>query len=166
MSSFICDPKHFNSVEQSLNKLFCYNDRFKYVYELKKDFPVLYQNPKQLIETIEGQIKAIIDELRYLNIVCVTLQYRSHFDNLDTEIARQKEIMSSSNDYQELDIMGIYKALNCISYQIETEHLNELGGLNDKQLKAYKFLLTMEDVLAHHLIRSSKTYDSYKWEIC
>lgn len=110
MSSFICSSKHFNSIERKLLSLVNSGDfmgRFK-----------------------ESEIKSFVKNARELNVLCVSFQYKNHLDNgLDNEIKEQMEIANMKDGTKELTPLGLYNALRCLNYQLETHHLK---GINDK----------------------------------
>jgi hypothetical protein len=127
MSSFICSAKHFNSIEIAVRRLFnsphyspCYKIR-----ELLKD--------KEINESFDIKsrefIKGLIDELRKLNVICVTLQYERHAEGkLNQEIEDQMKIVfSNSEGFKELSKVGLYNALRCVRYQIEEDYLDDFG---------------------------------------
>ena len=165
MSSFICSAKHFNSIEESLKKYV--NSRDFYAYKLKNLYPVLFRPKEQLYETVEKQITDIVNELRKLNVICVSLQYKHHYDGrLNEEIKEQEEIaFDRSEGYKELSLHGLYNALNCLNYQIELEHLEELTGNKEAENKAYQFLQIMTENLAHYLVRKLPEDNTNRWSI-
>ena len=84
---------------------------------------------------------------------------------MNKEIQVQREIVHKRKGFKELDIYGLYKALNCVQYQIEIEHLEELGGVTEEHKKALKFLEILQNWLAHHIAHKSERYDQNEWEI-
>ena len=137
------------------------------MYSLKNLYPILYDIRNNLHETTEKQITEIVNELRKLNVICVSLQYKHHFEGkLNEEIKEQEEIaFDRSEGYKELSLHGLYNALNCLSYQIELEHLEELTGKKEKEQKAYRFLQIMIDFLAHYLVRKLPEDKTNRWSI-
>lgn len=169
MSSFICSPKHFNSVEWNLRNLLIYNTRdFYFPYELKAKYPILY-NRSGSVEMQENELQAVMDNLRELNAVCVTLQYKDHYiGSLDKEIQTQKDNLLNNRKAIKpavLNTRGLYNALKCINYQIEIEHLKDLFGLNDAQRDAMSFLKEMINALAHHIVSQLPEEKGNNWSI-
>lgn len=162
MSSFICSPKHFNSLEVSMTKFFTSKDRF-YCYALKEKFPILYEARRESPEKVAREIVSIVNSLRELNIVCVTLQYASHYENIDKEMNEQREYMISDKSYQVLNTVEIYKVLQCTRYQIETDHLDDFGGLNKHQQRAWDFLEIFIPALAEYIVDNTTVYDKAPW---
>jgi hypothetical protein len=166
MSSFICGAKHFNSIEKGLSELINLDGSFYIPYELKKDFPVLYHNTLNSKETVNKEIKRVVDELRTLNVLCVCLQYKSHYEGvLDDEIKTQTEIVFSDKTSKYLTPHGLYNALCCVNYQIEIEHLKEISGLTPSMEKSMFFLKTMINALAHYLVSKMPESKSNNWEV-
>jgi len=167
MSSYICTPKHFNSIEQKIADLINYNSDFYFPYKLRREYPVLYSRTS-LPSAKEEEISKIIDCLRELNAVCVTLQYKDHYKGkLDKEISDQKQILfeGKKEGYKNLTLTGLYNALRCLNYQIESEHLKDLFGLNTEQENALLFIETMTNELAHMIIRELPEDKSNRWSI-
>lgn len=156
MSSFICSAKHFNSIEESLANKFLYDRSFS-CYQLKKGFGTLYKSRDMPEGAIKKEIKGIVDGLRDLNIICVTLQYKHHFESVDQEIASQQMIMSTDKSYKLLPEAALFKALVCVRYQIETVHLENLGGLSAAQERALAFLDIMINALAYDIARKTSS---------
>ena len=167
MSSFICSAKHFNSIENKLNKLFCYDqDEFKYFYPAKGVYSALYDTSKNLYETIEAQVKEVVNHWRDLNAICVTLQYADRDnDNINEEIKTQKAYVRTKTSTKELTLNGLYNALRCLDYQIEIHHLTELGGMTEEQKKAFDFLHKLIDGIAHIIVRKLPDDKSNTWEV-
>ena len=165
MSSFICSPKHFNSIEKKL--YFLMHDRdFYFPYELKEKFRILADHSKESEEAIEMQISDLVDTLRELNAVCVSLQYSSHYDNINEEIATQTEILKKNKaEFKHLTNLGLYNALRCLNYQIEIEHLEENLGVSERQKDAMFFLDRMIDALARHIVNQMPEDKTNRWEV-
>jgi len=168
MSSYICSPKHFNSIEHSL-KMLAYSDQFSFPYSFKVPFPALYDRRNHSTEVIEETICNIMDNLRELNAVCVSLQYRKHLEgSLDKEIETQKQhLMRDKKSKLPLTLTNIelYKSICCLGYQIETEHLKELRELTMEEKNALFFIYQMEQSLAANIIHKLPAYDKAPWGI-
>ena len=168
MSSFICSAKHFNSVEDKLRNLIRFDNDFYFPYSLRGEYPKLYSQRDYLEEDVYQEITEVMDQLRELNAVCVTLQYKHHYEGkVDQEIQEQKShLLDNKEGHKSLSLMGLYNALRCTSYQIEPEHLEELGGMEDNKRKALLFLETMIDSVAHHIIaKMPKDEADQSWDI-
>lgn len=144
-----------------------YHADYFFPYALKHVFPVLYNKRDFSIEVFENEISGIVDTLRILQATCVTLQYKHHYQGtLDKEIQEQKDtLLTFKGGGVHLDKVGLYKALQCISYQIETKHLKDLRGLTGEEQNAMIFLTAMENDLAADIVRDLPAYESAKWEI-
>jgi hypothetical protein len=168
MSAFICGNQHFNSIQDKLFSLIRWEDDFHFPYLLRDKFPKLYASKHYLDEGVNEELSQVMDTLRNLNVVTVTLKYAAHYEGkLDAEIKEQKAILfEDKKTLTTLTVKGLYNALRCLSYQIETEHLDELGGMEEEERKAMLFLHTMEDTLAHYLVNNipNESYDN-TWEV-
>lgn len=166
MSSFICSPKHFNSIEKSIIEL-TQSNSFYFPYAFKDCLPELYSSKNFLDKDINAKVENLIDRLRELNALCVTLQYKHHYvGTLDAEIqAETVNLLTNKKERQNLPKIGLYKALQCVSYQIELEHLKELRELNEAEKLALLFLKEMINALAHDIINHLPEYENGKWEI-
>ena len=95
MSSFICSPKHFNSIEWNLRELFNFKD-FNLPYDVQDDYNGIYSGKWQKKEPahINKAIREIVDELRRINVLAVSLQYKHHYaGTLDKEIEEQTTLL-------------------------------------------------------------------------
>jgi hypothetical protein len=169
MSSFICSAKHFNSVQQKLYSVIAHRNDFYLPYSLRDKFPALHMPNKHTWEAIEEELNNIMDNLRKINAICVTLQYAHHYPGaVDTEIMQEtKQLMESKKDNsQAITDLGLYNALRCISYQIEIHHLEELEGMTDDYRNAMEFLEKIIDSMAHYLVSHITKSDSdNSWSI-
>ena len=112
MSSFICNAKHFNSIESNLIAYVHSSEFNKYSFgqDLTKDDVIKF-----------------VDILRELNVMCVSMQYKHHYaGKLDAEIKEQLECVKSRTHTSPLTLLGLYNALCCVNYQIEVEHVEGL----------------------------------------
>jgi len=167
MSSFINTPEHFNAVEFTLINLLAYNRDFYPDYALRDKYKCLQPNTKNVSE-IETLCRHIVNNLANLNILCVSLQYKHHYEGkLDEEIKTQTEYMklNRSRNGKHLSLLGLYNALRCINYQIETEHLKDLRELNEDEENAMQFLDLIVDSIAHHLVSKLPEDKTCTWSL-
>lgn len=163
MSSFINSAEHFNSVENALAEL-TYKQGFYVPYSLKQIAPKFYAKQHYSFETVRDEIKGIIDTLKELQVVCVTLQYKHHYEGvLDKEIETQMNLVKIKSNIEGLSLCGIVKALNCIDYQIEVEHLKELRELTNEEQNALTFVREMVNALNMHIVSDLPEYESAKY---
>jgi len=163
MSSFICNSKQFNSIEKAVTYLALGTD-FYFPYSFKSVFPELYEKRKTGIDTAANKVTEIIDTIRQLNVLCVSLQYAHHYEGvLDNEIKEQTEIVMQRLECRALTSVELYKQLNCVSYQIEIEHLKELRDLTQDEENAMFFLREIQNSLASHIVHKSPAYDKAEW---
>lgn len=159
MSSYICDALHFNSCEQGLISLI---GRHYWPHEVKQLYPEFLEDSHK---DQARRIAAIFDAIRELSARCVTLQYRHHFDDSDAEIRGQIEILKAKKRFKPLDVTGIYKALICLNYQIETHHLEALRPLTTAESQALTFLRVMIHDLAHEIATGTPEYKAAQWSL-
>ena len=165
MSSFICSAKHFNSIENKLH-LLAASSSFYVPYSLKEITPKFYDRKKYLIEDIETEISEIIDTLRELNVLCVSLQYKHNFEGtLDNEIKEELTLVKTKTDIKGLTRHGLFNALRCVDYQIESEHLNDLRSLTQNEENALAFVKGLYISIALDLVRELPDDKSNKWSI-
>jgi hypothetical protein len=166
MSSFICSPKHFSSVENSIKHL-AYGNNFQFPYSFKEKFPELYERKHYCLNQIEDCISEIMDTLRGLTAICVSLQYRKEYaGKLDDEIAEQTNYLIENKwDWTTLSSVELLKAIECLAYQIETNHLKELRNLTEQEENALFFLKEMKISLAFVIVHETPSYKSAKWSI-
>ena len=162
MSSFICSAKHFNSIENKISDLILFNSNFSFPYSLKNEFDKMYNSRNYGQIGVKEELSGVMDSLRSLNATCVTLQYKSHYQGrVDTEIKKEKEtLFNDKKTTKSLTTIGLYNALRCLSYQIETEHLEELGGMGEDENKAMLFLEAMINSVAHFALSCLPQNDS------
>lgn len=159
MSSFINSPKHFRSVEDYL----CMQAMNNRIYSLRQLTTVkngLYGFPRS------EEIEDFINTLSELQVVCVCLQYRRHKSGgLDKEIQVNKEFVKIKTSLERLTEAGAYKALSCIRYQIEVEHLKELRELTPEEAKAMKVLTDIIHELAEMIVHETADYKKATYSI-
>ncbi|MGB4776467.1 MAG: hypothetical protein WBP45_14920 [Daejeonella sp.] len=166
MSPHICNAKHFNSIELAINYL-AQDNQFSFPYSFKDKFPELYNHTKISTEGIEHCVSTLIDTLRSLNVLCTMLRDKNDYEGiLDNEIEEQMEIlMLDKRSSKNLTRFGLYKALQCLNYQIEINHLKELRNLSNEEESALFFLEEMINHLAHTIIRELPEYHLEDWRI-
>jgi len=157
MSSFICDPEHFASVQAGLIQL----------QESSSTCPKPY--PRRWDENlfpheIAGKIRGYISTLQRLQCTCVCLQYKHHEGN------RPRDIVASVRYYQSkkhrayrLSMAGIVQGLVCILYQIETEHLEAIRPLNDTEKAALEWAKDYKNALAMYILTQSSEWQKAQW---
>ncbi len=166
MSSFINTPKHFNSIEFSIQNLF-WGSKFYCPYSFKAVFPELYDKKHYSTERIEKVVTGIMDTLRELSVLCVTLQYKHHYNGtLDNEIVSQKTmLLTDRKDKVLLSNVGLYKAIGNVLYQIETEHLKELRALTPDEENCLFFFKELRNELAADIVSELPEYQDAKYSL-
>lgn len=165
MSSFICSPKTFNSLELSIKQL-AYGSEFSFPYSLNNSFPALY-NRSAAMDAKDAEISGVLDTMRELNVLCVSLQYKHHYEGkLDAEIKDQYNyLMTNKNSAKSLSKVAIFKNINCVIYQIETDHLKELRDLTAEENKALLFMKELSISLAIDIVCDLPEYDKAPYGI-
>lgn len=165
MSSFICSPETFNSVENQIPEILR-KDMFN-TGVFRDVMPELYRYSDFTDKQRKQKISELMDALRELNAVCVSLQYRHHYEGkLDNEIQTQTAILlQNKRKCRHLNVYGVYKQLQCITYQIEPEHLTNLRDLTEIEAQALEFAKIMKTQIAHYIIQGLEAYDSEPWGI-
>ena len=163
MSSYICSAKHFNSIEKKIKDLVQDND-FYLPYSLKSIVPKFYNKQKNSLDDIFKEIENIINTLREINVLCVSLQYKHHYiGTLDKEIERELIDVKQKTEIKELSIHGLYNALSCLSYQIELEHLKDIRELSSEEKKAIIFLKEFKISICEHIVANLSKDKTNTW---
>jgi hypothetical protein len=161
MSSNICSSRHFNSIEAAALRVIKetrYNS-----YDLKAVGLYRYElAPNDIFNVLTG----LISSLRDLNVLCVSLQNRKNYEgSLDSvieacrlEVRKDKQMVTLSN-------LGLLNACNCLDYQIEVEHLEEIRPLSEEELKALEFLKLFRGSLALYVCSELPEDKTNKWSI-
>lgn len=146
MSSFVCSPKHFCSIKKGLKDLYT------------KDQYFARWSPFQELTDID----TFIDNLIWLNVVCVNFQYKHHNEGkLDTVIPLELDYAKKTVTPSFLTLHGLYNALKCVNYQIETEHVK---GLYDLQVsETMPILETLLNKLAKKIVDELPDDKSNTW---
>lgn len=139
MSSFICSTKHFNTVEKNLIDL-C-NDR------------TLYHYPTQ--------INKMMQAMRQITVKSYFNQYANHYPNIEAEIKAANYELGKITKVNKLPLIAIFKALNCINYQIETP--NE--EMTPDELKQFLLFEEISAAIAKKIVQNLDAYDMPQWEI-
>lgn len=150
MSSFICSSKHFCSIENALNEILSGSEG----YYLERNTGL---KSKQ-------DISKFVENLRWLNVVCVTFQYRSHYEGkMDAQISAELANVATKCKPKYLSLHGLYNALTCVDYQIETEHVK---GLFDTQVsETMPLLKNLIDYLARQIVSKLPDDNTNNWSI-
>jgi hypothetical protein len=161
MSSYICSPKHFNSIAESL-KVLISKSNFYLPYELKEKFENIVNKKNDW----QNEIDLIVDELRKINVLAVTLQYKHHYEGvLDAEIAKENLQVFEKTPIFKLSPINLFKQLQCLDYQIEVEHITDIRNLTELEENAMLFLNEIINVIACYICKNSNEYDECGWGI-
>lgn len=161
MSSYINSPKHFNSIEHKFH-LLANSNEFSFPYSVSSILPNCYNKNETLIETMERELTDVIDTLRELNVLCVTLQYK---DACAVELQAELKFVKTKTKIKDLTLHGLYNALCCLDYQIELSHLEQTRKLTVKEQSAVQFLKEMRISIAIKLVRSLPEDKTNTWSI-
>lgn len=166
MSSFICSNKHFVSIERGIVCMLQKNDFFP-SFMFKKIAPQIYSYRRTSSQLAIEEINSFIEILMELQVLCVSLQYRHHYEgHLDREISKQREILHiPCNNPMPLSPAGLYKSIQCALYQIETEHLEELRPLLPKEKDCLTFFRQFAINIADYIVSRLSEYDKSPWSI-
>lgn len=161
MSCFICSASHFNSVEDGITRLFIHEDLFLFPVSVREIAYELFDKSYSAWRQGEKRIKSIMDTLRDLNVICVGLAWNEP-DMWKTMIL-EKEAVKVKTKIVHLNNIELYKAIQCIEYQIEIEHLEALGEVSMEQKAALFFLKEVKATLATFILCNSEDYEKAKW---
>lgn len=127
MSSFICTPKHFNTIENEFSKYYFKTDPQTTLHPFDKFGLNSWSHSKG---TDEKKIKEIFTDLRELNVLSYLCQYIHHenyeigSDEFKAEILQQTKYLNTETEVKELTLLGFYRGLGCLQYQIEPENID------------------------------------------
>ena len=165
MSSFICSAEHFNAIDHNLQRLIN-NDDFFISYSLKNVLPYWYDKRLYTFNAIEKEITDILNTIKDLQVLCVTLQYKDHYKgNLDVEIQECKTFVRTKTEVKNLTVLGLYNALRCVDYQIEIDHLKDIRPLTEEEQNALFFLKEIIKDLAVYIIMKLPDDLTNTWEV-
>lgn len=166
MSSILLSPKHFNSVENGIKKL-AISKQFEFCYAIRKGYYSKIDRRHYSLETVEKTVSEIMDEIRKLSVLSYHLQYKhDYIGTLDKEIQEWNFILLNDKLISiELTNIQLYSALNCIAYQIEIDHLEELRPLTSNEQNVIAFLELFKTDLLEHIVRNTQEYKDSKWTI-
>lgn len=108
----------------------------------------------------------MFNTLRELQVVCVSLQYRHHYDGrLDREISEQLTAVRTSTKVQHLTPSALRRGLQCILYQIEPEHLTELRPLTPDEQGALDLAREIINTIAGYYADQVSEKAGDRWSI-
>ncbi|GAC1661487.1 MAG: hypothetical protein NVS9B7_29480 [Flavisolibacter sp.] len=114
----------------------------------------------------ETELTNVIETLRELNVLCVTLQYKNHYiGTLDNEMEEQLTIVKDRTEKKTLSLHGLYNALKCVNYQIEIEHLKEIRELSTREENAILFLDIMMRAISEQIVENLPEDKTHVWEV-
>ena len=161
MSSIALPSLHFNSVEIGIYKAFFVDSKIGFD-------PYRYTELNRLrLKDPQEVIGALMDEVRNLSALCISLQYKHHYQGrLDKEIEHsQRELLNNKAAIRSISLIGLYKALQSIDYQIELEHLTGLRGLTDMEEVALSWIKKVSEDISERIIKELPEYESSEWVI-
>jgi hypothetical protein len=146
--TFIPTPIHFNSVERALKES---------LHIAKKVSP----------EANTLWIGRIMDEMRKLNVLSVSLQHIEHLEGiLDDRITSETHyLMTNKLSDRELSAVGLYKAIDCILMQIELDPIESIRPVSLEEREALTFLIKFKRELTVLIIETIPGFDDLPWEI-
>jgi hypothetical protein len=141
MSSFICSNAHFNSIEKAINKR-------------------RLNNPMDCLNTFDSYndagVTQIVDTWFNLNCEAVSLQYGD-------ELVKTNRVRTTP--IKELSDVGLYKALCCLHYQIELEHILAVRSLTEFETKAYELMEKATNEISGNIVYKHPEYRDSAWSI-
>jgi hypothetical protein len=161
MSSIILSAKHFNSVEKSLQTLMMTD--FHVPYELKH-FDILYSRRIAGTDAIYDEVTRIMNIIRNLSCECVVMQYKHHYKVPARQVKlEQADLLKHPDQFVRLNFTALYKAVECVNYQIELKQLKR--EVTQEEKDAVLFLRELAIALAKEIVRVTPEYDAAQWWI-
>jgi len=166
MSSFIHTDCHFNSVERAIQHMLVGRQASLIAWDLIKQNPKLNASHNG-IDAVWEHVSVLMDEVRKLSALCVSLQYKHHHEGvLDSEIEEQTSyLLSHKSTIVSLSLFELYKAIQSILYQIETEHLKQLRDLTALEKESLDMLNILKVEMPMYLIDQLEEYQNARWSI-
>lgn len=166
MSSFLCTANHFNSVELAI-QYYIQKDMFMCPYAFKEVFPEFYYKRNASTDKICDSVQNIMNTIRKLSVTCVNLQYQHHLEegkSVDIKIKKEIQyLLKNRNETVRLNPTALLKALQCLQYQIEIEHLTALRPITKEEENALMFIKEMSNQIAYDVATGTKEYEAAQW---
>lgn len=160
MSSFINTKNHFGSIYKSLLKMYNAPDRQKIITSRLEKSLSPFGN--DYYERVLNITKTIIE----LQVTCVTLQYKHQFpgeEDRRIECCIKYMTLSIEEKGKSLEYPALIKAIQCMMYQIETEHLKAVRKMTKEEALALKFFRDFEVSLLSYCMDNTKEYGQAEW---
>lgn len=166
MSSFINNSKHFACTRETINYLYSKREMV-FEYDTAQIVPEFTHRKGFARNIVEAKITEIMHTIIDLQVTCVFLQYKHHYvGTLDQDIRNTKvEIKACLNTGKILTKVELFKAIQSMFYQIETEHLTDLRPLFQKEETVLKFFEVLENALAHNIVTHTEEYEKAEWNL-
>lgn len=156
MSAFVCTQKHFKDVRTSLE-----HNWSKYRDQSGIFNRMIWPND---IDHVYDTINKAVTYWQRLQVETVGYKYaHGDTDKAAKEIADKLELTGEFEPGRKLDRVQLYKALQCISYQIETEHLPR--KLTSEEKLYLQLLETIINDLPADIVRDTEDYKEMAWSI-
>lgn len=167
-NSLLLSAIHFNSVERGIIKL-SYDKDFILPLPLSRVFPKWFymEESGYSKESVENEIKKFFNHVREFSVLCVNLQYAdSAKGNLQDKIRSEKtDLLTNSDTFVDLSLIGLLKALESTTYQLEIEHVIQLRQLTPDEQNIMFALLEFAKHLRIMIIRNLQEYKDASWLI-
>lgn len=154
MSCFINSPIHFANVRKSLESL---QTRQLYSNDINNLFPGI-KDPEKVETITENIIKIMIG----LQIESVYIYSSEHLTNEKKNLLQEGTAAAMRNG-NKLTNIELYKALQCIRYQIEDNEIIRLRELTEQEKKVLSFIDQFLNILAVQIISELPVYNTAAW---
>jgi len=156
MSAFENSKRHFETVRTSL----------EHNWSLYRDQQGIFNRliwPNH-IDNVYNEIEKIVGIWQRLQMETVNNKY-SHIEPKRTaeDLKKYLELSGNYKAGDKLNRTQLYKALECIFYQIELEQLNR--ELKDHEAEAMDKLETLLQELPRDILRDTEEYNQAEWAI-
>lgn len=165
MSIEINTRRHFDSIIEGL--MYRYRTNQFFCAQNKEIIPEL--GVSNIEQKVRKQVRELALAIMDLQIYSYYSQYSSHFDLPPEQLIkeqREETHSEESPDPLELkDPICLYKAMSCAIYQIDTEYIEKIHPLTEKEKNAVKFFKYFLYHLAESIIIQLPEYDKADWAI-
>lgn len=146
---FIPSPLHFNSVERGIKEG---------LHLVRGLYP----------EVGPLRVESLMDDIRKLTVLSVCLQHIDAMAEGELDISIRSEtayLLNNKLSNKELSAIELLKGILCILAQIQSEQIEEIRDIEERERFALSFLFNYINYLKDLIIRTIPAFSEAPWEI-
>lgn len=146
---FIPSPLHFNSVERGIKEG---------LHLVRGLYP----------EVGPLGVESLMDDIRKLTVLSVCLQHIDAMAEGELDISIRSEtayLLNNKLSNKELSAIELLKGILCILAQIQSEQIEEIRDIEERERFALSFLFNYINYLKDLIIRTIPAFSEAPWEI-